>query len=278
MSDKKIEDGFINDMDNEDYHGNRTHLSSSTLKLLLHDSRAFYKKYVLKEEEEQKFNSNFVFGSYVHCALLEPEKLDVEFAVYPGSARRGKAWKEFKEANPGKEILIQTQYDRAQQIVDEAKKNKDVQEMLSEGVAEQSLFTEIDGVKIKVRPDYLFSEAKGGFIVDVKTTINPVTRSGLMATVAQYDYDLSAALYVDAYQEKLGQKYNFYFIFLQKTSNEVAVVKASKQLIENGRRKYKKALEMYRKNIASGVWFKEGIQELYMYKKDLCFFEEGDNE
>lgn len=267
--------GFHNDMDNNDYHGDVTHLSSSSLKMLLKDPRGFHKKYILKEKEVEQINSNFIFGSYLHTLVLEPHKAADEYAIYHKNFKRGKEYDEFRAENPGKEVITSVQADKAQEMLETFKNNKDAVQLISGGVAEQSLFTDLDGVGIKVRPDYLYTDVYSGYIVDLKTTSERLDRAALMKVVAKYDYDLSAALYVDAYKQALGMDFNFYFVFMSKAEPaQTIAIKASKQLLENGRRKVNYAIKKYKKCLETGIWFKEGIEELYMFKNDLFFSEE----
>ena len=52
---------------------------------------------------------------------------------------------------------------------------------------------------IKVRADYI----KEGMIIDVKTSSDPVDKFSATKTNIRFDYDLSAALYVDAFKNIL---------------------------------------------------------------------------
>ena len=130
--------------------------------------------------------------------------------------------------------------------------------MIKFGNAEQTLCVELEGMKIKVRADYVRKKQ----IVDVKTTSDPTDKFTAGKTVARFDYDLSAALYVDAFSKHYGEEFEFYFLFVNKMSNEIEVLKASKNLLENGRRKYKKSIELLKEARETGKYFKEGIQEV----------------
>ena len=113
-------------------------------------------------------------------------------------------------------------------------------------------------MKIKVRADYL----KHKQIIDVKTTSDPIDKYNVGKTIARFDYDLSAALYTDAFSKYFGLEFDFYFVFLNKMSNEVEIYKASKKLLENGRQKYRKAIQLLKEAKKSGKYFEEGIQEV----------------
>lgn len=254
----KLKKGINKDISNEDYHLDRNYESSSSLKLFLKDSREFYKKYILGEKEDSKFKSAFDFGSYIHSLILEPEKTDDEFIIFEGLTRRGKAWTDFKEANQDRIIMTKSQEMTATGLVAAYTDNKETQGLIQDGCAEHTLCVNLEGMDIKVRVDYI----KDGMVIDLKTTSDPVDKFSAAKTIIRFDYDLSAALYVDAFKEYTGKDHDFIFVFLNKQNNEVSVLKASNDLIENGRRKYKSAIKGLLKARKTGIYYKEGIQEV----------------
>jgi hypothetical protein len=253
-----LKHGMNLDISNEDYHKDRNFESSSSLKLFLKDSREYYKKYILGEREESRFKSAFDFGSYIHSLILEPEKTDDEFIVFDGLARRGKAWTEFKEANQDKIIMTKSQDLMASGLVESYNDHKETEGLIEDGIPEQTLCIQLEGLDIKVRADYV----KDGMVIDLKTTSDPVDKFAAAKTIIRFDYDLSAALYVDAFKKHTGKDYGFIFVFLNKQSNEISVLKASDNLLENGRRKYKAAIKGLLKAKETGTYYKEGIQEV----------------
>jgi len=254
----KLKKGINKEISNEDYHLDRNYESSSSLKLFLKDSREFYKKYILGEREESKYKSAFDFGSYIHSLILEPEKTDDEFIIFDGLTRRGKAWTEFKEANQDKIIMTKSQEMTATSLVGAYTDNKETQGLIQDGQAEHTLCVNLEGMDVKVRVDYI----KDGMVIDLKTTSDPVDRFSAAKTIIRFDYDLSAALYVDAFKEYTGKDYDFLFVFLNKQNNEVSVLKASTNLLENGRRKYKAAIRGLLNARKTGIFYKEGVQEV----------------
>jgi len=204
------------------------------------------------------YKSAYDFGSYMHSLILEPDKTVLEFAVFEGATRRGKAYQEFKSSNEGKTIITASQAQQALDLLHLYNEHLDTKGLIENGVAEHTLCVNLDGMPIKVRADYI----KEGMIIDLKTTSDPVDRFSAAKTIIRFDYDLSAALYVDAFKEYTGQDHDFIFAFLNKQSGDVGVLKASEDLLENGRRKYRSAIKNILHAESSGVFFKEGIQEV----------------
>lgn len=252
----------INNVDNATYHGDKTYYSSSSLKLLLENPYDFYKKHILKQDTFKSVGStNMDLGSYVHSIILEPEKTIEDFAIWDGT-RRGDAWTRFAAMNRGKIIISQANKLLGDTIGKNVREQKFVKELLRDGEPEFTYCCKLMGENIKVRADYI--NVKENYILDVKTTSKPLTKEALMGAIANLHYDLSAALYVDAFKQINNvEKLDFYFLFANtKDSLDVEVFKASNVLIENGRRKYRKAIRILKECLATGVWKSETIQEI----------------
>jgi len=254
----KLTLGINKEISNEDYHKDRNFESSSSLKLFLKDSREYYKRYILKEEQAPMYKSAYDFGSYIHSLILEPEKTDDEFIIFEGLTRRGKAWTDFKGANQDKIIITKSQELMAISLIAAYRSNADTEGLIQNGHAEHTLCTNLEGLDIKVRADYI----KEGMVIDVKTTSEPVDKFSAAKTIVRFDYDLSAALYTDAFRKYTGKELDFLFIFLNKQNNDIAVLKASTNLLENGRRKYKASIKGLLKARSTGIFYEEGVQEV----------------
>jgi len=270
-----IEIGLNDYIDNETYHGDREFISSSGLKMILNDPRKFYKEYILNEGDKSKGSSAMDFGSYLHCAILEPELLDKEFAIYNGVQRRGAKFEEFKEANKGKTIITSSDEQKAKRLIQSYKestvvigaqghdKEVAVSSFYSGGFAEQTATAIINGVKIKVRADYRKEFEDFGSINDLKTTGDNIDNvNGARRVCDIWTYDLSAALYVDVFTSITGKPHDFYFTFLSKANGECRMYKASEEMLASGREKYLVAIEKLKKARESGIYYINKIQEL----------------
>ncbi len=250
--------GLNNGISNEDYHADREYISSSGLKLMLRDGKQFHRRYV-ENISDNMSSSNLVLGSYVHSLILEPHLTDSEFAVYEGKIRRGKDWEVFKELHSSRDIVTRAQHIKAMELVDEYNKNKYATDLIADSDSEVSLTVVLDGIKVKVRADSI--DVENGQINDVKTSADPVNMSNVRKTCHSWEYDLSAALYRDAFSEHYGKPFDFNFIFLSKVVNaaDCQVFKASEEFLANGRRKYKAAIRKLKAARETGVYYEEGI-------------------
>lgn len=64
----------------EEFYENKLFLSYSALSLLKYSPRAYYKKYVLKKEEDTQ-SENMLRGSLIHCLLLEPQNFGEKYVI-----------------------------------------------------------------------------------------------------------------------------------------------------------------------------------------------------
>jgi hypothetical protein len=269
-----LKEGINEYISNDDYHGDREYISSSGLKSILNNPRKFYKDYILNEGI-QEHNSAFDFGSYVHCAILEPELLDEEFAVFDGIQRRGAAFMRCVEDNPNKTLISRTQASNAAKLIESFKeatvvigpqghdKEVKVSSFYIDGKPEQTCTAVIDEVKVKVRADYRKEFVDFASINDIKTTGDNIDCvKGAERVCAMYDYDLSAALYVDIFTSVTGKPHDFYFTFLSKKNQECRIYKASEQMLEAGRKKYKEAIRRLKEARKSGIYYINRIEEI----------------
>ena len=283
--------GIVTDLTSEEYHNMGGTFSSSQLKTMLEDPEMFYRKYITKEIERESIPA-FDIGTYFHTAILEPEKLSHECAVY-GGIRRGKEWEAFKVVNAGKAIITTTELDQANSLIYAVKSSPIAQEYLGKGKPEISCFAELyifhteiycngllltpDGwvetnyfslakskglkVVVKVRADLL---GDTGFILDLKSTTGNVKDARSMRTkVSSYSYDLSAALYLDIFTAAGGRLYKtFIWTFASKDYGNCQNYIASDTNIKIGRAKWSKAVCLLVERIESGWKFPDEMMIL----------------
>jgi hypothetical protein len=268
----------INDCDNSTYHGDSNYISSSGLKLILDDPIQYYNKYIKVDNQFSSVGSPAMdLGSYVHSIILEPENTEADFAIYDG-VRRGDEWKEFALENKNKIIISRKQADLGDKLKESMLTNRHAVGLLEGGKPEFTYCTDLDGVNVKVRADKINLEKN--YIIDVKTTSKPLTKDALMGSIASLNYDLSAALYIDCFKKINNvDSMEFYFLFVNtKDTLDAVVYKASDLLVQNGRRKYKKAIRKFKKFKKENKWKSDEIEEIDVPNWALLPPEEFDNE
>ncbi len=252
MSQFKLKKG-INHCTNEEYHGDKSYLSSSNLKLILKDPEQFYKEIVLGERD-RKHIAAFDEGSYAHSLILEPHMVEKEYAFFPEWRKAGKVWEAFKQAeeNQGKIILSVPQKKRVEQLIEAYSQLSPAVDLITGGESEYTVAGELMGLKLKARADYINLEE--GYIADVKTTGYSADHDTFSYTIDRFGYDLSAGLYTMLFEQHYGKPFDFYFIVLSKKEKTCEVYKASSETMERGRAAVVEAVSLIKKCQESGNW------------------------
>lgn len=229
-------------LSNEDYHSKREFLSASSVKTLLKNPYEFL--HPIKKE-----SINFSIGSAVHCLILEPHKFNDEFAKAPDNINKrtklGKEqWAEFEADNSDKTILSHEDFELCYEIAQAVLKKDETKALLNNGIAECSFFSEIDGVKVKCRPDYYIESL--GIVVDVKTC-KDASPDAFIKDVVNFGYHVQAQFYLDVLQS-LGKNANkFVFIAVEKKEPYmVGIYELDITSLDFGRNEYKRAFEIYK--------------------------------
>jgi exodeoxyribonuclease VIII len=131
-----------------------------------------------------------ILGNVVHMAVLEPDRLPVDCAVFRGARRAGKEWDAFEAANAGRIILKEPEYEHALAIRDAVHAHPLAASLLARGAAEQSLTwtDEVTGLACKARLDWVGP----GVLVDLKTARTVEARQfGAMAARLLYHVQMA---------------------------------------------------------------------------------------
>jgi hypothetical protein len=138
-------------------------------------------------------------GRATHTAVFEPERFLAEYALWEGTARRGKAWEAFEAEHAERTILTAYQYQIACDIQRAVRAHPVAKAYLGHGHAECSITwtDERTGLECKGRLDWLTVDPGSGkvtAIVDLKTARAIDARSFARA-VAVYMYHCQGAFY-----------------------------------------------------------------------------------
>lgn len=239
-------------LSNKEYHA-RDEISKSDLDLLA--KSPFHFKF--KEQFENEPSKSLVLGQAVHKLVLEPKDFDLEFAITPSVDRRTKAgreaYSEFLLSSADKTILDSETFLKAKDIANSVNAMKEVAMFLRDGVAEQSYFGEIEGVKVKCRPDF-FNEILG-LVIDLKTTTD-ASSDGFTKSVANFNYHIQAAFYADILRQNGKVVNNFLFIAVEtKKPYMVGFYELDEVAIEQGRKTYLELLKRYKTCLERDSWW-----------------------
>lgn len=273
----ELQEGMFHDIPSEVYHTIPNSFSSSQLKDAYKDIGVFHAKYITKTIEKEEGIPAFAVGTYFHTAILEPDKISHECAVYKG-IRRGAEWEKFKEANKNKAIVTESEMAQAESLVSAVRNSTIAMNRISRGSPEVSCFAILrvvgsdiyapsfgkilgkygwedcksvpkKGVDIwvKVRADLLATD----FILDLKSTSGNVKDPyKIQSTVSTYSYDLSASFYLDIFSLSAKRTLtDFVWTFASKDYGNCKNYIASASNVLVGRVKWRNAIL----NIAEGM-------------------------
>ena len=193
-------------------------------------------------------------GTHLHCAVLEPNEFIKNYVTMPeyGSSAAGKRNAELFEQNMKGKIILDTKtYETVVNMRESILAHPVARKLLtSPGQSEVSIFGEIQGMKVKIRPDRkpdpaAFSGQR--FIVDVKKTADI---DKFLYSVRDFGYHRQAAMYTDV-DKQLGEgEAIFVFVVVGEKRSigryPVRVWRLPDEVVEAGRAEYLEGLEMCR--------------------------------
>jgi exodeoxyribonuclease VIII len=164
----------------------------------------------------------FDFGTALHAALLEPETFNDSVLVYTDTkSRETVKFKAFYDAHmsEGKLILLEDEYSKIRFQVDSAYAHPTFAKIMRDAEhLEASIFTDLDGIAVKIRPDLITNSYA---LCDVKTTssIDDWRNSAKWKNpLFTHGYGHTAAFYMDVLSEASDMQVDSYtFLVVQKT-------------------------------------------------------------
>lgn len=117
---------------------------------------------------------------------------------------------------------------------------------------EVSIYWEWEGVPCKARLDRVDLET--GIVLDLKTT-DSVDPDLFTKKVVGLGYDFQLAAYLNAAEAAFGKPFKFLFVAVErKAPYTVALFEADEEMVAEGKRKFDKAIRLYKECEASGEW------------------------
>ena len=213
--------------DDTNYYGDfgKKYLSNSDIGTLLTNPLALGK--------QQAQRPAFLVGGYFHTAILEPDKLK-NFKIVEATTRNTKA---YKEISGGEMCLLKHEVDQIELMTEKMLDNEVCRDLIRSGNVkyEQPEITELEGQMWKGKADIVNHDEK--LIIDLKTTAD-ITKFKYSAS--KYNYDSQAYIYSKLFG------YEFVFIVIDKTTNQIGLFDCSPQFYERGADKVARAAEQYK--------------------------------
>lgn len=250
----------VNNQTTMEYHENHEYWSKSFLnqfrKSPLH---AWHYMHARKEATAaMRFGTMyhaFIDGTYQGRYVCDYEKCQEIGGASPRATKLYKEW----VAEQTCEIVTVTEHEQVVAMIAQLRKNEIVQKINAfDLVQEQPFYAEIDGYKIKCKPDgmQLFrGKDKQHLLIDWKTTDK---LEYIESTIYKYGYEVQAAMYSEIISLLHGgNETNFMFIFQEKTPPYdvlPVLVRWQGECMNSGRVKWRHYAAIARECFATGKW------------------------
>lgn len=251
--------GTLQQLDWKTYKGSRainpSSLAAGLRDYLQVDVRAIYNAlHGTYTEPSAQAQDRMDRGSVVHMALLQPERLGTDIAVWDGKVRRGAEWDAFESDNAGKLIMRKPDYELAMSVANEVRYHEMCVQCLNNSKPEVAMFTSEDGVDCRGQVDAV--SIKRRVIVDIKTTDSGVSDRECESTIRRFHYREKMALYrrwiariteTDPYSWKCFDL----FISMDAASPAINLVRISEDALQWGEARMLNALQCYQAAVAA---------------------------
>lgn len=221
-------------------------LSASGAKLLKKSPLHYY----ADRQKSRMPTPAMIFGTVVHRLALEPDREAYVVKRLNWASKEGRIERAELEAT-GLPIISEADADRALAIRDALWRDADIAALLKGAETEVVMTWQQHGVACKAKADAI----QGDLILDLKTCID-ASPAGFQRAVAQFHYHLQCAHYCDGYQHthKSGAR-DFLFIAVESQApHATAVYRLDNTTLAAGRREMRRAAELYRDCLQTGVW------------------------
>lgn len=247
--------GWVDGLPAEDYHADRTTISSSGLRALLPPGCPAQFKY--DRDHPQPPKREFDLGTAVHTELLgEGDELaPLDFDSYKTKAAQEA--RDEARAN-GQVPLLTKEWEQVQAMAAAVRQHPQAGPLFAgKGIAERSIYwtDPATGVRCRCRPDWLKPLPGLTLCVDYKTT-KDASPQAVQRTIRDYAYHQQDALYTDGIWAALQpEDVRFVFVFQSKTPPYLVTVRELPQQDRDiGRARNEHALRLYADCVARDEW------------------------
>lgn len=195
-------------------------------------------------------------GTATHAAVLEPDRFALDYVVWDGGRRAGKAWEEFQAAAGEARILRVEDYETVLEMQTAVRANRYAAMYLTTGSPEVTMewADDVTGRDCKGRADWITRDGNADVVVGLKTAkdCRPV-QFGNQA--ARLGYHLQWAFYFDGWQAIHGTAPRMVEIVVESAEpHDVAVYVIGDEILEAGRLEYRRLLDKLIECELSGNW------------------------
>lgn len=254
------EDGVYDGIPDHVYHGDRNSLSSSGARRLIDTCPA---KFRHEQDTPRAPKKEFDQGHAAHTLVLgygaEIREIPEDLLASNGAVSTKEAKAFIAEARAAGAVPLKPdEYRTVHEMAAALLKHKIAGPLFkAEGRPEQSLYyTDPEtGIRLRARPDWMTSPGGRLILVDYKST-KDASPEKFIKSVRDYGYHCQDPWYVDAAKAVgLDDDPAFVFVAQEKTAPyAVSVLQLDEESVELGRRRNRKAIDLYAECVANNRW------------------------
>jgi len=194
------------DMDNEQYHGDKTTISRSAIMDFKKSPRKYWANYLNHDKPAKEQTTAMRIGNAFHMFILEPHIFQTTYLIEPSRVLLKDAGREAYELyklqmneieNSGRPVLSQSEWGTIHSMAISLQNHSKAMKLIGDAEYEASYFwiDEDSGLKVKARPDIYHADA--GIYVDIKT-IDDASPENFSRSMAAYGNHIQGAMVQDA--------------------------------------------------------------------------------
>lgn len=209
-----------------------------------------------------------VLGTAAHCATLEPERFERQFAVWSRRSentgnlcpRNGKFWDAFLAEHAGKDVITEDEANRALSIAQAVRLDPVAAKYLESGDPEVTMEWTAHGRRCKARVDWI-THRERPTLVGLKTT-RDCRLFAFGAQAAKLDYPMQWAFYFNGYVAIRHDAPDLIEIVVEsEPPHAVAVYRINADILLQGEEEYLRLLAVLEQCEASDEWPGPATQE-----------------
>lgn len=210
---------------------------------------------------------SMAWGTDAHCAILEPERFSIDYAIGPECARNKKEWKEFAADNNGKRLLKPSEHKHLLDIKERVRISGQACRWIIDtpGETEVSFFwkDEKTGMDCRCRVDKLIEHNGKIICVDVKTC-QDASNLWFYRHCMKMGYFGGAYFYSSGLQAVTGKQVVYVFLAIEKTSLIGASYTPGDEVLTEAGHMVRGAMAGIKDCEKSGRWpaYSEKVEEL----------------
>ena len=172
------------------------------------------------DKKPDSVSDALVFGKLAHCMLFEPNEVGNRFVVenWGTKTRNSKKYEQASDANKGKTVISQDEYDRAGKMLACLRSHRIARDILQDAYCEQPIVwtDKQTGLQMKSKIDAFKMTKYGLVIIDYKTSSDI---ESVLRRAEKLQYPVQDAVYCDAVKQKYGHE-PVEFVFIIQSSKE----------------------------------------------------------